>query len=242
MPPPPPPPLCWGIIFSVMRSVMCCVGACFGVLGWRPHIRAEQGGVRGRVHAQRTYTHTRMHHTHASPARRSRRTKRARPAAPTTTAWSCTPAERSSTCAAAAPRGKRCGRRPAPAAQRCGLSCWCCAWLRLRRPAAPTSASPPNCRRHARPQVLACLIIRLALAETFCLNCGILALDEPTTNLDAGEGGGSGHSGERRGEAAAAALVPTHRDSARPARPQTTAPAWRRRYATSCSPAATRRA
>lgn len=36
-------------------------------------------------------------------------------------------------------------------------------------------------------QVLACLIIRLALAETFCLNCGILALDEPTTNLDAGQ-------------------------------------------------------
>ena len=33
-------------------------------------------------------------------------------------------------------------------------------------------------------QVLACLVIRLALAETFCLNCGILALDEPTTNLD----------------------------------------------------------
>ena len=33
-------------------------------------------------------------------------------------------------------------------------------------------------------QVLACLIIRLALAETFCVNCGILALDEPTTNLD----------------------------------------------------------
>jgi len=23
------------------------------------------------------------------------------------------------------------------------------------------------------------------LAETFCANCGILALDEPTTNLDA---------------------------------------------------------
>ena len=34
-------------------------------------------------------------------------------------------------------------------------------------------------------QVLACLIIRLALAETFCLHCGILALDEPTANLDA---------------------------------------------------------
>ena len=33
-------------------------------------------------------------------------------------------------------------------------------------------------------QVLASIIIRLALAETFCLNCGILALDEPTTNLD----------------------------------------------------------
>ena len=27
-------------------------------------------------------------------------------------------------------------------------------------------------------------LIRLALAETFCVNCGILALDEPTTNLD----------------------------------------------------------
>ena len=38
---------------------------------------------------------------------------------------------------------------------------------------------------NAPVQVLACLIIRLALAETFCLNCGILALDEPTTNLDA---------------------------------------------------------
>ncbi|ELR61781.1 DNA repair protein RAD50 [Bos mutus] len=33
-------------------------------------------------------------------------------------------------------------------------------------------------------QKAASLIIRLALAETFCLNCGILALDEPTTNLD----------------------------------------------------------
>lgn len=42
-------------------------------------------------------------------------------------------------------------------------------------------------RCSAGQKVLACLIIRLALAETFCLNCGILALDEPTTNLDAGE-------------------------------------------------------
>jgi DNA repair protein RAD50 len=45
-------------------------------------------------------------------------------------------------------------------------------------------------RCSAGQKVLACLIIRLALAETFCLNCGILALDEPTTNLDAGEGRG----------------------------------------------------
>lgn len=33
-------------------------------------------------------------------------------------------------------------------------------------------------------QILASLIIRMALAETFCKNCGVLALDEPTTNLD----------------------------------------------------------
>lgn len=33
-------------------------------------------------------------------------------------------------------------------------------------------------------KVLASLIIRLALAEVFCLHCGVLALDEPTTNLD----------------------------------------------------------
>lgn len=32
--------------------------------------------------------------------------------------------------------------------------------------------------------MLASIIIRLALAETFCLNCGIITLDEPTTNLD----------------------------------------------------------
>lgn len=40
-------------------------------------------------------------------------------------------------------------------------------------------------RCSAGQKVLACLVIRLALAETFCLSCGILALDEPTTNLDA---------------------------------------------------------
>ncbi|KAG1690683.1 DNA repair protein RAD50 [Nymphon striatum] len=39
-------------------------------------------------------------------------------------------------------------------------------------------------RCSAGQRVLASLIIRLALAETFCLQCGILTLDEPTTNLD----------------------------------------------------------
>lgn len=39
-------------------------------------------------------------------------------------------------------------------------------------------------RCSAGQRVLACLIIRIALAETFSVNCGILALDEPTTNLD----------------------------------------------------------
>ena len=39
-------------------------------------------------------------------------------------------------------------------------------------------------RCSAGQKVLGAIIIRLALAETFCSNCGILALDEPTTNLD----------------------------------------------------------
>ena len=39
-------------------------------------------------------------------------------------------------------------------------------------------------RCSAGQKVLASLVIRLALAESFCVNCGILALDEPTTNLD----------------------------------------------------------
>jgi len=39
-------------------------------------------------------------------------------------------------------------------------------------------------RCSAGQRVLACLLIRIALAETFCAQCGILALDEPTTNLD----------------------------------------------------------
>ncbi|XP_065919154.1 DNA repair protein RAD50.L-like [Dysidea avara] len=41
-------------------------------------------------------------------------------------------------------------------------------------------------RCSAGQKMLASLVIRLALAETFSLNCGILALDEPTTNLDEG--------------------------------------------------------
>eukprot|EP01127_Copromyxa_protea_P024019 TRINITY_DN9278_c0_g1_i1.p1 TRINITY_DN9278_c0_g1~~TRINITY_DN9278_c0_g1_i1.p1 ORF type:complete len:540 (-),score=130.78 TRINITY_DN9278_c0_g1_i1:43-1662(-) len=39
-------------------------------------------------------------------------------------------------------------------------------------------------RCSAGQKVLTSLIIRLALAESFCINCGILTLDEPTTNLD----------------------------------------------------------
>lgn len=32
--------------------------------------------------------------------------------------------------------------------------------------------------------MLASIVIRLALSEAFCINSGLLALDEPTTNLD----------------------------------------------------------
>ncbi len=39
-------------------------------------------------------------------------------------------------------------------------------------------------RCSAGQKMLASIIIRLALAETFCNSCGILCLDEPTTNLD----------------------------------------------------------
>ncbi|CRL00740.1 CLUMA_CG013996, isoform A [Clunio marinus] len=39
-------------------------------------------------------------------------------------------------------------------------------------------------RCSAGQKVLASLIIRMALADTFSANCGVLALDEPTTNLD----------------------------------------------------------
>jgi DNA repair protein RAD50 len=36
----------------------------------------------------------------------------------------------------------------------------------------------------AGQKMLASIIVRLALALIFCSRCGILALDEPTTNLD----------------------------------------------------------
>ena len=39
-------------------------------------------------------------------------------------------------------------------------------------------------RSSAGQRGLASLVIRLALAETFSVNCGVLTLDEPTTNLD----------------------------------------------------------
>lgn len=39
-------------------------------------------------------------------------------------------------------------------------------------------------RCSAGQKVLASIIIRLALAETFCVSCGFFTLDEPTTNLD----------------------------------------------------------
>ncbi|KCV70757.1 DNA repair protein RAD50 [Fonticula alba] len=39
-------------------------------------------------------------------------------------------------------------------------------------------------RCSAGQKVLASIIVRLALAEAFGLNCGVLVLDEPTTNLD----------------------------------------------------------
>ena len=48
-------------------------------------------------------------------------------------------------------------------------------------------------RCSAGQRVLASIVIRLALAETFCLSCGILALDEPTTNLDEQNKSGLAH-------------------------------------------------
>ena len=39
-------------------------------------------------------------------------------------------------------------------------------------------------RSSAGQKMIASLVIRMALAETFSINCGVIALDEPTTNLD----------------------------------------------------------
>lgn len=39
-------------------------------------------------------------------------------------------------------------------------------------------------RCSAGQRVLTCIVIRLALAETFGTECGCIALDEPTVNLD----------------------------------------------------------
>mmetsp|Transcript_23377 Transcript_23377/g.29474 ORF Transcript_23377/g.29474 Transcript_23377/m.29474 type:complete len:209 (+) Transcript_23377:2-628(+) len=57
-------------------------------------------------------------------------------------------------------------------------------------------------RCSAGQRVLASIVIRLALAETFCLNCGVMALDEPTTNLDFAN---------KRGLAIALAQIIAHR-------------------------------
>lgn len=57
-------------------------------------------------------------------------------------------------------------------------------------------------RCSAGQRVLASIVIRLALAETFCLNCGVMALDEPTTNLDYAN---------KRGLATALAQIIAHR-------------------------------
>jgi len=48
-------------------------------------------------------------------------------------------------------------------------------------------------RCSAGQRVLAAIVIRLALAETFCLDCGLLTLDEPTTNLDEANRAGLAH-------------------------------------------------
>ena len=59
------------------------------------------------------------------------------------------------------------------------------------------------------------MIIRLALAEAFCLDCGVLALDEPTTNLDSDNVSSLAHSiqliiSERRKQSNFQLIVITH--------------------------------
>jgi len=72
------------------------------------------------------------------------------------------------------------------------ISSQLCRQLCYLRPPAPALTSSrlitPQLdmrgRCSAGQKVLASLVVRLALAESFCANCGILALDEPTSNLD----------------------------------------------------------
>ena len=59
-------------------------------------------------------------------------------------------------------------------------------------------------RCSAGQRILASIVIRLALAETFCLNCGVMALDEPTQNLDYAN---------KRGLAIALAQIIAHRSA-----------------------------
>ncbi|CAG8762513.1 5513_t:CDS:2, partial [Racocetra fulgida] len=62
---------------------------------------------------------------------------------------------------------------------------------------------------------VASIIIRLALAETFCISCGVFVLDEPTTNLDEGNiinlaAGLKGILESRRGQKNFQLIVITH--------------------------------
>ena len=57
----------------------------------------------------------------------------------------------------------------------------------LISPLLTSSLSPLPTSQH---RVLASIVIRLALAETFCIDCGVMTLDEPTTNLDHDNKGG----------------------------------------------------
>lgn len=56
--------------------------------------------------------------------------------------------------------------------------------MRHQHPAGALAELDMRGRCSAGQKVLASLVVRLALADAFCHNCGILALDEPTSNLD----------------------------------------------------------
>ncbi|CAG8813713.1 14462_t:CDS:2, partial [Dentiscutata erythropus] len=67
----------------------------------------------------------------------------------------------------------------------------------------------------AGQKMLALIIIRLALTETSCINCGVFVLDEPTTNLDEGNienlaAGLRGILESRRGQSNFQLIVITH--------------------------------